>query len=115
MNADFKLERMFKTALVAAALVSTLPAAQAQTCETIRAQIDSKIRASGVANFSLTTVDTATKVNGKVVGSCDLGTKKIVYVLNDSPVRPAGTKSRNEPMLTECKDGSVSLGGDCKK
>ena len=114
-HADFKLERMFKRALVVASLGCALPAAGAENCETIRAQIDSKVRASGVVNFTLTTVDAAAKIDGKVVGSCDLGTKKIVYVLNDSPARPPATKSRNEPMLTECKDGSVSVGGDCKK
>jgi hypothetical protein len=30
-------------------------------------------------------------------------------------VAPAGSLKKNEQIVTECKDGSVSLQGDCKK
>jgi hypothetical protein len=82
-------------------------------CDAILAQIDAKIRAGGVSRFSLTTVDADAPVNDKVVGTCDLGTKKIVYAQNDLPAAPP--RPRSEPILTECKDGSVSVGGDCRK
>jgi Protein of unknown function (DUF1161) len=102
----------------------------AETCDTIRAQIETKVRAGGVQQFTLTTVDAGAKVVGKVVGTCDLGTKKIVYAQGAGPVattgntapttaspapRAAPAAKKQEAILTECKDGTVSMGGDCKK
>jgi hypothetical protein len=99
-------------------------ASAAGNCEAIASQIDAKIRAGGVSRFTLTTVDADAKVSGKVVGTCDLGTKKIVYEVSTdeagggaaSPSAPQSSSGhpRNEPILTECKDGSVSMGGNCK-
>ena len=61
---------------LSAALLGLAPAVgAAQTCEAIQARIDAKIRASGVKAFTLRTVDAAAKVDGKVVGSCDLGSR----------------------------------------
>lgn len=97
-------------ALSAALLAMAWPAGAAETCEAIQARIDAKIRASGVQAFTLRTVDAAAKVDGKVVGSCDLGTKKIVYAQTSAPARAVP-----DAILTECKDGSVSMGGDCRK
>ena len=96
------------------------PASGADNCEALRSQIEAKISASGVLHFAVTTVDADAPVPGKVVGSCDLGTKKIVY---DQPrTAPDGVGSPSLParsgsaaILTECKDGTVSVGGDCKK
>lgn len=102
---------------IAALLVFAHAASQAADCETLRAQIDARIRASGTSDFKLTTLDADAKAEGRVVGSCELGTKKIVYT-RSRPVAPAmaaSTAPRSTPMLTECKDGSVLLGGDCKK
>jgi hypothetical protein len=85
-------------------------------CESIRTQIDAKVRASGATDFVLSVVEVGAKVSGKVVGSCDLGTKKIVYTQPSlaEPPRPKA-KSDEGPILTECKDGTVTVGGDCKK
>lgn len=97
----------------------------ADNCDSIRSQIDTRIRATGVASFTLTTVDVSSAAAGKVVGSCALGTKKIVYVQGvaaagapTAAASAAGTrpaKPGSNAILTECKDGSVSMGGDCKK
>lgn len=95
------------------ALVFAGSASGASSCDAILSQIDAKIRASGVTRFTLTTVDADAPVVDKVVGTCDLGTKKIVYAQTDVPASPP--QPRSEPILTECKDGSVSVGGDCKK
>ena len=91
----------------------------ADNCETLRAGIEAKIAASGVTRFTVTTVDAQAPAAGQVVGTCDLGNKKIVYQREGAPAsgdaaapRPS---ARNAPMLTECKDGSVSVGGDCSK
>ncbi|QTN21604.1 DUF1161 domain-containing protein [Rhizobacter sp. AJA081-3] len=100
----------FALALIAPLLALAAPAGAADTCEAIQARIDAKIRASGVQSFTLRTVDAAAKVEGKVVGSCDLGTKKIVYAQGGAAARPG-----KDAILTECKDGTVSLGGDCRK
>ncbi|VTU15332.1 hypothetical protein H6CHR_00195 [Variovorax sp. PBL-H6] len=100
--------------------------AQAGNCEAIAAQIDAKIRASGVTQFTLTTVDAAANAGGRVVGTCELGTRKIVYepgpthgaVSATRPAQqaaPAPVRPRDDPMLTECRDGTVRMGGDCRR
>lgn len=101
-------------AAAALALAASAGAAGDSNCDAIRAGIDAKIRASGVSTFSLSIVPAQAAAAGKVVGSCDLGTKKIVYVAAAaSGAAPA--RARDDRILTECKDGSVSLGGDCRK
>lgn len=91
----------------------------AESCEVLRDRIDAKIRASGAAHYTVTTVDADAAVgsSAKVVGSCELGTKKLVYARGGEvgAVAAAPARPRGEPILTECKDGSVSVGGDCKK
>lgn len=101
------MSRLF---IIPAVLLLVAPAIRAETCDAIKAQIETKLRAAGVSRYTLSAVDAGAKVDGKVVGTCDLGTKKIVYAQPDAAQKPA-----NEPILTECKDGSVSIGGDCKK
>lgn len=48
-------------------------------CEQLKSEIDAKIKANGVANYSLHVVDKDTVTDSKVVGSCAAGTKAIVY------------------------------------
>lgn len=55
-----------------------LPAG-AWACDDLMAQIDAKIRASGAVNFTLVTADMDAPTTGRVVGTCGLGKKKIVY------------------------------------
>ena len=92
----------------------------AENCEALRAQIESKIAASGVTRVSVTTIDANAQADGQVVGSCDLGSKKIVYQREGAPAadgalaRPAPAPA-NERILTECKDGTVTVGGSCKQ
>lgn len=88
------------------------------SCETLRAQIESRIAAAGVAQFRVTTVDANAPAKGKVVGSCELGSKKIVYEVTDARAPSQGQvapKPRGPAIVTECRDGSVSMGGDCRK
>jgi len=92
----------------------------AENCEALRSQIEAKIAASGVTRFSVTTIDANAQVTGQVVGSCDLGSKKIVYQREGAPpadgatARPAPAPA-GERILTECKDGTVTVGGSCKQ
>lgn len=110
----------------ALSLTLTCTASRADNCEPLRAQIESKIKAAGVANYALVIADSAASAAGKVVGSCAIGTKKIVYAKGDAPgaapsaIAPANktalpVKKNAAAMLTECKDGTVSMGGECKK
>ncbi|MEJ8812790.1 DUF1161 domain-containing protein [Variovorax ureilyticus] len=94
-------------------------ASAASNCDDIAAQIDAKIRSAGVTRFTLTTVTADAAARGKVVGTCERGTRKIVYEAeattssSSPPSSPSGRS--NDGILTECKDGSVSIGGDCRK
>jgi hypothetical protein len=113
------LSRMKMSSLIPLACVLAAGAAHgAESCEALRAQIEAKIAAAGVARFTVTTLDAAAPASGQVVGSCELGSKKIVYQREGGPAPPAAppqAPARGEPILTECKDGSVSMGGDCRK
>lgn len=118
------------TCLAVALLVAVAPRAAAANpappgnCDALREQIEAKIRASGVAGFSVTVVDVDAPADGKVVGSCDRGSRKIVYARSggaaaaaSAPMTPpASAPARREaPVLTECKDGTVRYGGDCPR
>jgi hypothetical protein len=70
-----------KTLIVMGVLLA-VPAfvhAQAKTCDDLKAEIAKKIEANGVKNYSLDIVDKDAQADGKVVGTCGGGTKKIVY------------------------------------
>ncbi|KPV00163.1 hypothetical protein APR50_00290 [Variovorax paradoxus] len=90
----------------------------AEDCEALRTRIESKIAAAGVARFTVAVVDANASTSGQVVGSCELGSRKIVYerdVGTGAGLAPGpGSAAVGEPMLTECRDGTVSMGGDCK-
>ncbi|HTW59902.1 MAG TPA: DUF1161 domain-containing protein [Terriglobales bacterium] len=72
-----------KTWTVAAALLFVCTYGFAQTerkpCEDLKAEIAKKLDAKGVTGYSLDIVDKGKEGDGKVVGSCDGGTKSIVY------------------------------------
>jgi hypothetical protein len=64
--------------IVALALVSA-NAVAATSCEQLKAEIVTKLDAKGVVGYTLDIVPNDQVGNQKVVGSCDGGTKKIVY------------------------------------
>lgn len=101
---------------LAGLLVATTPAAHAATgCEQLRSEVEGKIAAGGVTRFSVTVVDANAPVtSGKVVGSCELGSKKLVYETTPTAAAPAARGPGSERILTECRDGTVSMGGACK-
>ena len=113
---------------LAGLLMLTGAAQAAGNCDSIRDQIDAKVRAGGVSRFTLTVVDAGTTAAGRNVGSCERGSKKIMYVQDGKPeaaaaAPAASAASSGQPphkrgpdgVLTECKDGTVSLGGSCRK
>ena len=115
-------------------------AAAADTCDAVQSQVQANIAGKGITDFSVTVVDQAAEVPGQVVGHCANGSKKIVYLRGAAPgsapvvsaapgavAKPVPPKTtvkapvkRAVPMpdhdvLTECKDGSVIMGGNCKR
>jgi hypothetical protein len=88
------------------------------TCEELRAQVQEKIRNAGVQDFDVSIVRADADVAGQVVGTCDQGAGKLIYTRPAPPVDPAAQATPpaepSQPILTECRDGSVSMGGVCK-
>jgi Protein of unknown function (DUF1161) len=71
--------KLIAAAVVAGLLVSGPALAQRKDCGELRGEIEAKIKANGVEKFTLDVVDKDAQADGKVVGTCDGGTKKIVY------------------------------------
>jgi Protein of unknown function (DUF1161) len=73
---------MFRV-IVAVMVLGLASAASAQNvrkpCEELKAEIDAKIKKNGVEKYTLDVVDMDAQAEGKVVGTCDGNTKKIVY------------------------------------
>jgi hypothetical protein len=68
--------------LIIAALVLGLSGtawAQKKDCTELKSEIEAKIKKNGVESFTLDIVDKDAQSDGKVVGTCDGGSKKIVY------------------------------------
>ncbi|KJZ48281.1 DUF1161 domain-containing protein [Pseudomonas fluorescens] len=53
--------------------------AQGKSCEDLKAEIAAKLDAKGIAGYSLEIVDKGAADGGKVVGTCEKGSKVIVY------------------------------------
>jgi hypothetical protein len=53
--------------------------AQVKSCDDLKAEIEAKIKKNGVEKFTLDIVDANAQADGKVVGTCGAGAKKIVY------------------------------------
>jgi hypothetical protein len=63
---------------IAASLVAA-PAFARKSCDELKTEIEAKLKDKGVASFTLDVVGNDAVGDGKVVGSCDGGTRKIVY------------------------------------
>ena len=78
-----------KRFLTVAVLLSASACAYAQAakpCEELKAEIAKKLEANGVKLYTLDIVaKDDTQTEGKVVGTCDGGTKKIVYRKTTTP------------------------------
>jgi len=72
--------RLIVAALVGLGVGVASPAfSQARDCDELKAEIEAKIKKNGVDKFSLEVIDADKQADGKVVGTCGGGTKKIVY------------------------------------
>ena len=66
----------------------------AKPCEELKDEITKKLDAKGVKGYTLEIVAKDKDAEGKVVGSCDGGTKKIIY---SRPSPPAETPAKEPP------------------
>jgi Protein of unknown function (DUF1161) len=70
------------------ALASTGASAQARKpCDELKAEIAKKIESHNLVSYSLQVVDKGKEgdSDGKIVGSCDGGTKSVVYRRTETP------------------------------
>ncbi|TWC20849.1 uncharacterized protein DUF1161 [Pseudomonas sp. SJZ085] len=70
-----------KKLMVAVGLLSLAGSAFAagKSCEELKSEIAAKLDAKKVSGYSLEIVDKGAAGDGKVVGTCEGGTKEIVY------------------------------------
>ena len=69
---------------VLASLLATSALAAVKPCEELKTEIEAKIQAQGVTSYTLEIVpNSEVKDQNMVVGSCEGGTKKIIYQKND--------------------------------
>ncbi|HME32582.1 MAG TPA: DUF1161 domain-containing protein [Terriglobales bacterium] len=67
----------------------------AKPCEELKDEIAKKVEANNVKSYSLEIVAKDKEVEGKVVGTCEGGTKKIVYRKTSTPAQtPAPEASK---------------------
>lgn len=71
--------RLIAAAVVVGMAVAGPALAQKKDCGELKGEIEAKIKKNGVEKFSLDVVEGDKQGEGKVVGTCDGGTKKIVY------------------------------------
>jgi hypothetical protein len=75
--------KRFALAIIGCMLVTSALAAP-KPCEELKAEIEAKIQASGVPSYTLEIVkNDEVHDQNMVVGSCENGTKKIIYQKND--------------------------------
>ncbi|MBT9552213.1 MAG: DUF1161 domain-containing protein [Hydrogenophaga sp.] len=90
----------------------------ADICEPLREQIEVQIAGTGATGFAVIVVDANAEVAGKVVGTCAMGERKLVYVRAGGA--PAGAKMvrpvappvvrGDAHIITECRNGTVVRG-----
>ena len=74
---------MNKLVLGIAMCMAAIPAFAKTSCDEVKAAIDAKLEKKGVKNYTIDIVANGDVKDGmKVIGSCDGGTKKLVYSRN---------------------------------
>ena len=115
---------LFRALSIASVTLVCTGAAHAISCEELRSSVEAKIQSKGVKSFTVTVVDANASAPGQVVGSCELGSKKLVYSQSGTkattPVQAAASPHSPAPspkagVVTECADGRVVTEGSCKR
>lgn len=73
---------MKRLAMLLVLALAAAPAMARKPCEELKAEIAAKIEANGVKHYTLEILPKDATADGKVVGTCEGGTKKIVYRRN---------------------------------
>lgn len=70
-----------KKVLLAIGLLSIAGTTMAagKSCDDVKADIDAKLSAKGVTSYTLEAVEKGSVADAKVVGTCEGGSKEIVY------------------------------------
>jgi hypothetical protein len=80
--------------VVAAIAIPFASASAAKPCAELKSEIAARIDAKGIKDYALEIVANEQSGNGKVVGSCDGGTKKIVYSKGEAAQKPQSDASK---------------------
>lgn len=83
-------------ALIGLLVAATTPALAAKPCEELKTEIAAKIDANHVSGYLLEIVANDQVGERKVVGSCDGGSKKIVYA-REAPAASAAPTAPEAP------------------
>ena len=87
-------------AVVASLFIMSPALAQVKPCEELKSEIEAKIKANGVPVFTLDILpnDQVKEGEGRVVGTCDGSTQKIVYKrgVADAPSGATG-EAKSQP------------------
>jgi hypothetical protein len=81
-------------AQAAAQTQTPAPSQAAKPCEELKDEITKKLDAKGVKGYTLDIVAKDKDAEGKVVGTCEGGTKKIIYTRAPAP---AATPAKEPP------------------
>jgi hypothetical protein len=79
MKKGAQMGKLIAAAVIAGLVISGPALAQRKDCDELKGEIEAKIKKNGVEKFSLDVVDKDAQAEGKVVGTCESGAKKIVY------------------------------------
>ena len=89
-----------KTLAIFAALLFVSLSAHAQAakpCEELKSEIAKKMDDKGVKSYSLEIVTNDSTAEGKVVGTCEGGTKKIMYRRTSTPAQQTPAPEATKP------------------
>jgi len=91
--------KIVRPLFVATLFAVALPASARKSCEELQTEIDARIKANGVPAYTLSTIDAADEAGaeGKIVGSCDGGSKRIVYVRGAAPAATSAADAAAAP------------------
>lgn len=88
------MKRFIAIAAFVCVPVCALAQSGVKPCEDLKAEIAKKLDAKGVTDYTLTIVKKGDQADGKVVGSCDGGTKSIVYERGKAAAQPEPAKAK---------------------
>jgi len=84
----------------AALLFASTQAFAGKPCDELKTEIEAKLKANQVTDYSLEAVETDKVGDGKVIGSCEGGTKKIVYTRGTGEAKPSADAAKPQAATT---------------